>query len=178
MAVMLLGGGFGAGWRWAQLHYRERIEILKERLEAAQPKNALGPEPTPAIVAAFDYPGAGRHGRNVLAPEVESLRVGEALSMRAVIPSGSQLKVTLTGPKPSNLSDASSAWGYSMGTINWTGQAYIEEGNGEPPRQSFIAEQGIADLALHLHRPGIVEVDVFEDQARTASWRKTIRVLS
>lgn len=152
------------GWGAASLLYRERIEILKERLAVSE-KNAV---PT-----AFTYSSSGRHGKNVLANSTNDVSVEEWLSFRAGVPLKDRLHIELQGPKPRHLGDAGPSWMYSIGAINWTASGYDAHDGG---RQSFEAEGGAADLKMQFLRAGEVRIIAREGTSQTPSWTRTLHV--
>jgi len=151
-------------WGAASLFYRERIEILKERLAAPEKR---------AVPAAFTYTSSGRHGTNILANSTNDVFVEEWLSFRAEVPPKDRLHIELQGPKPKYLDDTGPSWMYGIGAINWTASGYDPHDGG---RQSFEAEGGAADLKLQFLRAGEVQIIAREGTTQSPSWTRTLRV--
>lgn len=155
------------GWGAATLLYQERIALLKERQATSTKETSLS--------TAFIYPPVGRHGKNILANSTNDIFIQEWLSFRAEVPPKSRLHIELQGPKPEHLDDTGPSWVFGISIINWTANGYDEASGG---RQSFLAEDGIADLKLQFIRSGNVQITAFEGISQTPSWTKTLRVLA
>jgi hypothetical protein len=159
---------FGAGWGIATLFYKERIEILKERGQQKQES------PSNDVVDEFKYPETGKNGRNILANSILSIKKGEKVSLKAIIPKNEKLLIELKGPKIVHNQDNDATWIFSMGRIrNWTAKTYEPENGG---RQEFDAEYGTADMELEFQREGEVIISVFEGDKRSKTWTKQITI--
>lgn len=170
LALALIAGT----WLAARAFYRERIEYLKERLEAEKAKPAATTTAQPST-AAYVYPAGGRHGRNLLSNLVHELTVGEHVSLRAQVPDDSRVHVVLRGLAPIYIEDASAGWSFSLsGVTNWSARRYRDDVS--PPEQHFDADAGIADLDLVFSRPGDLLVQVFEGQDQSPTWTRQVRV--
>ncbi|WP_217555914.1 hypothetical protein [Vibrio metschnikovii] len=157
---------FGIGWAVACLYYKERIEILKERISAM-------PSLKEKIVK-YSYAQHGRYGKNILANSTSTVKLAEPVSLRADIPDGGRLHIEMEGPKRVYLSDNDASWHYSVGkSINWSAQAYKNDKGGF---QAFDAEGGFADKELKFNRVGEVKVSVFEGESQTPSWARSFMV--
>tara|TARA_R110000868_G_scaffold220806_1_gene472222 strand:- start:4442 stop:5002 length:561 start_codon:yes stop_codon:yes gene_type:complete len=159
---------FAAGWGIATLFYKERIEILKERGQQKQES------PSDDAVDEFKYPETGKNGRNLLANSILSIKKGEKVSLKAIIPKNEKLLIELKGPKIVHKHDNDASWIFSMGRIrNWTAKTYEPENGG---RQEFDAEYGTADMELEFKREGEVIISVFEGENRSKTWTKRITI--
>lgn len=157
---------FIAGWSLSSLFYKERIEILKEKLN----NNKIGSK----SLVEFTYPETGINGKNILANSTLTIEENENVSLKAVIPNNEKLVVELKGPKPIHKHDNNASWSFSLGKKrNWTAKTYEPENGG---RQEFDAESGSADMELKFHREGEVMISVFEGDKRSSTWTKTINV--
>lgn len=96
--------------------------------------------------------------------------------MRAEVPRGSRIHVELAGPVAESL-DSDAAWVFSLNhKVNWTAGDYDERR--ESVRQSFDAEEGIADMQMRFSRIGDVLIAVYEGDSARPSWEKKIAVVS
>ena len=157
----------GIGWAAACLYYKERIEILKERIS--------GMPSAKEKIVKYSYAQHGRYGKNMLVNSTSTIKVAEPVSLRAEIPDGERLHIEMEGPKRAYLSDNDASWCYTVGkSINWSAQAYKNEKGGF---QAFDAEGGVADKELKFNRVGEVKVSVFEGESQTPSWIRTFMVV-
>lgn len=171
LALVLIGGT----WLAAKAFYRERIDHLKERLEAEKAKPTAASS-VPDSAEVFEYPPGGRHGRNLLSNGVQEVAVGEHVSLRAQVPRGTRLHVVLRGLPPIYLEDTSAGWNYSLGGItNWSARTY--RGDAAVPEQHFDADGGVADLDLTFARTGDLFIEVFEGTDQVATWSRKVRVV-
>ncbi|MBY6017366.1 hypothetical protein KUW04_06185 [Halomonas denitrificans] len=157
---------FVLGWNAANLFYKERMELLKEKSNNA-PKENSKPE-------AFKYPKSGRYGKNILSNSVITTSLNEKVALRAETPQNSRILIEMLGPKSLHKSDLGGSWQMSMSKLlNWTCNTYDFDNGG---RQEFTAENGVADLELEFLRPGEVTINVFEGEDCNPSWQKKITV--
>jgi hypothetical protein len=157
---------FLLGWAAAQLFYKERIELLKEKKNS---KSTTTAEPN-----NITYPQSGRHGKNILANSLVSVIKNEKLTMRAEIPRNSNLVLEIKGPKPIHKQDNESSWLFSSTKIhNWSNSTYEFENGG---RQEFIAEEGIADMEIWFAREGEVIITAYHRDERSPAWSKHLTV--
>ena len=167
--VISLATIFGAiGWGIAALVYKERIEILKERIKQKQES------PSDNVVDQFKYPETGKNGKNILVNSTLSIKKGEKVSLKAIIPKNEKLLIELKGPKRVHKQDNDASWVFSLGRIrNWTAKTYEPENGG---RQEFDAESGAADMELEFKREGDVMISVFEGDKHSSTWTKLLSV--
>ncbi|WP_278403520.1 hypothetical protein [Pseudoalteromonas ruthenica] len=157
---------FGIGWAVACLYYKERIEILKEKIS--------GMPPSKEKIEKYSYAQHGRYGKNILVNSTSTVKAGESVSLRAEIPDGQRLHVEMEGPKRVYLADKEASWHYTDGkSINWSAQAYKNENGGF---QAFDAEGGVADKELTFKRVGEVTVNVYEGESKELSWVRSFLV--
>lgn len=157
---------FGVGWGVACLYYKERIEILKEKVS--------GIPSSKEKIKKYSYAQHGRYGKNILVNSTSTVKVGEPVSLRAEIPEDQRLHVEIEGPKRVYLADNEASWVYSIGkSINWSAQTYKNEKGGF---QAFDAEGGVADKELTFKRIGEVTVNVYEGESKAPTWGRTFLV--
>ena len=159
---------FAVGWGLAALFYKERIEILKEKI------NSKNESPSSDDPSEFIYPETGKNGRNILANSTLSVQKGEKVSLRAIIPKNEKILIELKGPKRLYKQDDGASWNFSISQKrNWTTKTYEPENGG---RQEFDAESGSADMEIVFQREGKVIISVFEGDMRSNTWTKEITV--
>lgn len=136
--------------------------------------------------AKFEYPVAGEVGPNILNAQTSAVRLGEHVSLSAVVPEGAELLVAISGqidesdaPKPGAEFFGSAAWNYSVAPapLNWRGRKYVPGSAALGPTQNFIARSGPAELEIHFCRLGPVAISVYERGRQIPTWTKTIQVL-
>tara|TARA_R110002012_G_scaffold56973_1_gene146537 strand:+ start:28338 stop:28898 length:561 start_codon:yes stop_codon:yes gene_type:complete len=161
---------FTAGWGVAALFYKERIEILKEKI------NSKNESPSSDDSNGFIYPETGKNGKNILANSTLSVQKGEKVSLKAIIPKNEKILIELKGPERVHKQDDGASWNFPISRIrNWTAKTYEHENGG---RQEFDAESGSADMELAFQREGKVMISVFEGDIRSNTWEKEINVRS
>ncbi|WP_412972079.1 hypothetical protein [Glaciecola sp. MF2-115] len=166
VAIALALMFFGLGWAAANLFYKERIQLLKEKNNASNSQTVVHEN--------FEYPQSGRYGKNVLSNTAQSIGINEKVGFRAEIPKKSRILVVLKGPKPLHKSDKGHSWQYNLSKrSNWTTSTYESESGG---RQEFTAENGTADMELEFVRSGEATIEVFEGEDKSVSWVKIITI--
>jgi hypothetical protein len=159
---------FATGWGIAVLFYKERIAILKEKVN---PKKEI---PSDSSVNEFRYPETGKNGSNILANSTLSVRKGENVSLKTIIPKNEKILLELKGPNRVHKQDNGASWVFPIGRIrNWTAKTYEPENGG---RQEFDAESGSADMELVFQREGEVMITVFEGDKHSNIWKKQISI--
>lgn len=154
----------GIGWGLASLYY-ERVLKIHEA-------NSGGSGPINFPLAEFIYAQSGRYGQNLLANSVKDVQVGEKLSLRAEIPSGSRLHIELNGMKRGEHTGMG-AWFVTLPFINWTMRSYTDI---DGAKQIFDAESGLAELEFSFAWTGQVEICVTEGVSTMPNWKKIVRV--
>jgi len=133
----------------------------------------------------FIYPTSGEVGPNILGQEFVAVKQGHHVSMGAIVPTGSQLVIALSGSTyqkgaaDGTLLEASAAWHFhSMPPpLNWTPLEYVKGGNISTSTQSFEAEEGQAELDIYFTRTGVVAIAAYEHGSYVPTWTKTIDIL-
>ncbi len=148
------------------LFYKERIEILKEKNGVTKKSSDTSKK--------FNYPIAGRFGKNILSSSVRSINLNESVAMSVVIPNNSRILVEIKGPAFTHISDTEGSWNFSLSKkVNWSVDTYESDNGG---RQEFVAGSGEADMELEFARSGIVSIVAYEGEDKEKSWEKTINV--
>jgi hypothetical protein len=154
----------GIGWGLAALYYERVLKIYEARSSDGGPIN-LPP-------AEFVYAQSGRYGPNILANSVKDVQVGEKLSLRAEIPSGSRLHIEINGMERGGQTGMG-AWFVTLPFINWTKRSYSDI---DGANQIFDAESGLAELEFSFAWTGQVEICVTEGASTIPNWKKIVRV--
>ncbi|MBI2814784.1 MAG: hypothetical protein HYX71_10915 [Opitutae bacterium] len=129
----------------------------------------IGPQ---LAAGQFNYPEQGRHGPNILSNSTHTVYTMDGVSMRAEIPANSKLQVKL---KMDIRKQTDAGWYYDISKIsNWVNRGY-EQPIGQAS-QLFDAEPGRADIELRFQQSGMLQIEVYEGEAKSPSWVRTVRV--
>ena len=115
------------------------------------------------------YPQSGFFGANILYTPVDSFAVDTDYSMRAELPAGTSVKIkialltTIPGP---------SLWFYAMGSDENLMITPYNETTNEQYFQSIST--GFIELNMTFHGGGTAKVEIFENNATTATFTKEI----
>ncbi len=153
------------GFRFAKFYYERQIGTLEANANYGKFKGS-----------EFRYSESGRHGKNILSPNTHTVSQNEKVSLRAEIPSGSNLQIHISGSLNAKIpAHAMGAWYYTPATsINWTANVYKPDSNGS---QRFFAEDGRADLEMHFEIIGEILIEAYEGNSQSPNWSRKIAVI-
>jgi len=120
------------------------------------------------------YPEHGRHGPNILSNSTHEVFTQEGVSMRAEIPARSKLQVRIKMDLPDQ---TKFGWFYDTSKIsNWVNRGYEQPTGTGRATQLFDAEPGSADIEVRFQQTGNLQIEVYEGEAQSPSWSRTVHI--